>query len=411
MCLCLLAVLAVLPGCQLLDATVPLPADQAEAREREAQLAAMEETASDPERWSRLTREGREHLLLGNLSDAEETLLEAFSVSKQFRASDVRRRASFGNLERLARRYRSDQADAAARRVLAIISIETAGMSEFEYPKLSDLLVELGGLEERRGDLDAAVQAYRRALELRTDKSGALSPSLIEVYTRLSSVEVQRGQAERAIEFAERAVELAKNQVGDESAEHVRALLHAASANQEAGHLDRAERQLDQALSRQRRRESSSYLEAALLNALASVQLDASRLAQATASIESALAIFDLLSIRGLDRALLLDTQAQILAAKGQTNSANALFDEVMLHADAATPATQRQLYESYEAFLVDQNRLGEAKRLRDQIDALAIPVPSAPDITTEDGETEAPSAAPVAEVSAGDDGAAAWAP
>ncbi len=364
-------------GCAMFDTAVPVDEQQAASLEREADAMALEREAPSVEelqRWSRLSKEGREHLLLGRTAEAEESLLEAFAVTRQFRASDVRRRVSFGNLERLADRYLADDAEAAARRVLSIIAIESAGMTEFDYPRLSDRLVQLGSLEELRGDLEAAVRAYRRALDLRTDKSGANSPSLIEVLLRLSTVEVQRDQAARGSELAERAVTIAEMQVGENSKQRVDALLHAATANQFAGRLDVAEAQYDAALAAQRAIESSSLTEAAILNGLAFVHLETSQLGEAQSYVDNALSILDLLGIAGLDRAVILDTKAQIYAARDMNVAADSLFDEVMLHADSAAPATQRALYESYEDFLVDQNRLGEAKRVRERIDALVSP-------------------------------------
>jgi hypothetical protein len=70
---------------------------------------------------------------------------------------------------------------------------------------------------------------------------------------------------------------------------------------------------------------------------------------------------------------MILDTKAQILAAEGRTDSAEKIFDKVMLSAKSASPEEQRILYESYESFLRDQNRSAEALEIRrkiEQIDA-----------------------------------------
>ncbi|MDP6978808.1 MAG: hypothetical protein QF570_09440 [Myxococcota bacterium] len=371
-------------ACAMVDATIPVDEDQAAARD----LAALaddglgDQSVADLQRWSRLTKEGREHIIIGRYSDAEEALVEAFAVSQQFRKSDVRRRVSFGNLERLAARYRSDGADAAARRLLTIIAIESEGLTEFDYPKLSQLLVDLGTLEERRGNLEAAGRSYRRALDLRTEKNGANTSSLIEVYLKLAAVELQSDAATRTLEHATRALSLAETHVGERSPEVVEALLYTASANRALGNHATAEGEFHRALDLQRAIEGSTYTEAALLNGLATTQLETERLNEALASVDNALAILDLLKIEGIEHAMILDSKAQIYAAQGRSASAGALFDEVMLHVDAASPAIQRELFQSYEAFLVDENRLGEAKRVREQIEALNQTTGAAPAVS-----------------------------
>lgn len=392
-------------GCAALDATQPVDPDRVAplAPESLEPPADLDEGPSDLDRWSRLSKEGREHLLFGRTAEAEETLLEALAVSKQFRASDVRLRVSFRNLERVAKQYEEEDADAGARRVLAIIAIETTGLSDVDYPGLSDRLVDLGRLEELQGDLEAAARAYRRALDLRSDKSGANSPTLVEVLLQLSALEVARERSSRAVELADRALVLARTHVGENSGEHIKALLNAAGARRSAGELEEAEAQYDEALRLQRALEASTYAEAALLNGLAFVYLDTSRLSEARATVDDALAILDLLAVDGLERALVLDTKAQILAAQGSTGQAEDLYDEVMLHVDAAPPTTRRELFESYEDFLIDQNRLGEARRIRDRIETLAAPAPESA-IGGEDGSSEKADSretTPLAEVSA----------
>ncbi len=411
-----LAFVAMVAGaCAIVDATAPVDEEQTAAHDLATAPNDTFDTQStdDLQRWSRLSKDGREHLMLGRYSEAEEALVEAFAVSKHFRSSDVRRRVSFGNLERLAARYMSAESQSAARRVLGIVSIESEGMTEFDYPKLSNLLVDLGTLEEAHGDLDAATRSYRRALDLRTEKSGANSSSLIDVYLKLAAVELQRDEATRALEHATRALELAETHIGDGSPKVVEALLYTASANRAAGKHADAEAGFRRALDLQRAIEGSTHTEAALLNGLANVQLETSRLNEALASVSNALAIFDLLKIEGIDRAMILDTKAQIYAAQGRSDTAGALFDEVMLHVDTASPAIQRDLFRSYEAFLVEENRLGEAKRVREQIEALGQTAGdsfAAPEsVDAGEPSAEAPEALDVPTVSSAADAAPVW--
>jgi SOS-response transcriptional repressor LexA len=103
------------------------------------------------------------------------------------------------------------------------------------------------------------------------------------------------------------------------------------------------------------------------------LHLEAGRLQEALINVELSLAIFDEKEHRAIERAMILDTKAQILAAEGRTDSAEKIFDKVMLSAKSASPEEQRILYESYESFLHDQNRTGEALEIRrkiEQIDA-----------------------------------------
>ncbi|MCP5045335.1 MAG: tetratricopeptide repeat protein [bacterium] len=383
-------------GCAFVGPAVPTPPEQARTLDSETDATLVDDSDRPGARqsWSQLTKEGREHLLLGHSSMAEQSLLDAFAISKTFRQSDVRRRASFGNLERLAKNYRAGDDDSSARRVLSIIAIETEGQSELRYPKLSSLLLELGSLEEANGDLERAARAYRRALDLRTEKSGANSPTLIELHQKLSAVEIHRDRADRAVVHARHALELAETHTGRNSAEMIAALLQSANAHQVAGEYATSEDLYRRALDTQREIETSSFTEAIALNGLADLELRMSRLEQALDHVDDALAILDLLKLEGIERAMTLDTKAQILAADGKNESAQQLFDEVMLHAEAASPADQRRLYESYESFLLDQKRTGEAQRIRKQIKQLGG-APSGADTREDASRSSAPPPAP----------------
>ncbi|MCP4038321.1 MAG: tetratricopeptide repeat protein, partial [bacterium] len=172
------------------------------------------------------------------------------------------------------------------------------------------------------------------------------------------------------------------------------ALLQSASAHQVAGEYATSEDRYRRALDTQREIETSSFTEAIALNGLADLELRMSRLGEALEHVDDALAILDLLKLEGIERAMTLDTKAQILAADGKNESAQQLFDKVMLHAEAASPADQRRLYESYESFLLDQKRTGEAQRIRKQIKQLGG-APSGADTREDASRSSAPPPAP----------------
>jgi tetratricopeptide (TPR) repeat protein len=326
--------------------------------------------------WSQLTKSGREHQLYDDLGAAEQDLLAAFDIAKSFRNSDARRRASIGNLRKLATDYRVTGNQTAAARILQAVADATIGSNEFDVPGLSALMLDLGDLQQMDGKINHAANAYERALELQTGKSGQDSATLIPIYHKLSAIEIKRERFDRALAYATRALAISENHSSADSAKMITSELQVASANRYAGNLGEAEAQFKHAIEAQREIEASTLTEAVALNGLAYLHLEAGRLQEALLNVELSLAIFDEKEHRAIDRAMILDTKAQILAAEGRTDSAEKLFDKVMLSAKSASPEEQRILYESYERFLRDQNRSGEALEIRrkiEQIDADSI--------------------------------------
>ena len=143
-----------------------------------------------------------------------------------------------------------------------------------------------------------------------------------------------------------------------------------------------------------------SVLETIVLNRVALVYLESNRLDEALTNVDLALKNLEEMKIGGINRVMILDTKAQILAADGETESASRLFAEVMAGLKAAKPTDQKVLFESFESFLRDQNRIDEAQEIRRQIDELGILDPdyaqATPDPTRESDiaeETSSPSA------------------
>lgn len=332
---------------------------------------------SEVRNWSQLTKSGRENLLFDRHTAAEQDLLAAFEIAQNFRTSDARRRASRGNLEKLAADYRITDNPTAAARILQVIADATHGLTDFDSPGLSGLMIDLGDLYLMQGKLGPAAIAFDRALDLRLDKSGPNSATLIPIYQALSDVQIRLQQYARALDHATRSLELAQTHNGPASAEMVAAQLQAASANRYAGNLVEAEAQFRSALKAQRNIEASTLTEAFALNGIAFLYLELGRLSEALLNADLSLSILDEKGHDGIDRAMVLDTKAQILAAEGRTDSADELFDEVMLVATSASPEDQRVLYESYESFLRNQNRTSEALEIRRKIERIdAEPVP-----------------------------------
>jgi tetratricopeptide (TPR) repeat protein len=364
-------------GCTLIGATVPISEEIAkraasahDSGDSESPFGWELETAL-PQQWSRLTKEGRGHLLLGRYTAAEQSLLAAFKISNRFRRSDIRRRVSFGNLERLAVQYQGAHNNSAATRVLRIIANETTAETEFSYPGLSDLLMNLGELLHRAQALEDATVFYQRALDLRIEKSGLNSSTLIEIYQRLSRVEIGTKQFEQAVLHAERSLALSAATLGRNSPEMVTSRLHAASAFFEAGLYPAAEEQYLSGIKTLQEIDPSSVVEAIAFNEIARVFLETNRLDEALTRVERALGLLEQLQISGTSRAMFLDTKAQILAADGQTDSASRIFDEMMTESKTGQPAERRSLFESFESFLRAQNRITEAQEIRRQIDEL----------------------------------------
>ncbi len=352
--------------------------------------------------WSQLTKSGREHQLYDDFGAAEQDLLAAFDIAKSFRNSDARRRASIGNLRKLAADYRVTGNQAAAARVLQAVADASVGSNEFDVPGLSALMLDLGDLQQMDGKIHHAANAYERALELQTEKRGQNSATLIPIYHKLSNIEIKRERFDRALAHATRALAIAENHSSADSSKMIAAELQVASANRYAGNLGEAEAQFKHAIEAQREIEASTLTEAVALNGLAYLHLEAGRLQEALLNVELSLAIFDEREHRAIDRAMILDTKAQILAAEGRTDSAEKIFDKVMLSAKSASPEEQRILYESYESFLRDQNRSGEALEIRRKIeqidagpiseDASAIEAESAkPQSTMQEAQHELP--------------------
>ena len=323
--------------------------------------------------WSQLTKSGREHQRYDDYGAAEQDLLTAFDIAKSFRNSDARRRTSIGNLRKLAANYLVTGNQTAAARILQTVADATVESIEFDVPGLSALMLDLGDLQQMDGKILHAANAYERALDLQTEKSGQNSATLIPIYHKLSDIEIKRERFDRALAHATRALALAENHSSADSSKMIAAELQVASANRYAGNRGEAEAQFKHAIEAQREIEASTLTEAVALNGLAYLHLEAGRLQEALINVELSLAIFDEKEYRAIDRAMILDTKAQILAAEGQTDSAEKIFDKIMLSAKSASPEEQRILYESYESFLRDQNRTGEALEIQrkiEQIDA-----------------------------------------
>ncbi|MBW2389034.1 MAG: tetratricopeptide repeat protein [Deltaproteobacteria bacterium] len=360
-------------GCSMVGSTVPLPPEDAASKAKPVDPIALGISPQELKSWSRLIKEGRGHLLLDRFDMAEQSLLAAFRISKFFRPSDIRRRVSFGNLERLATRYAASNYDAAATRVLSIIAIESKGLSEEQYPHLSNLLLDLGELQQRAGALEEANVSVQRALELRTEKNGPNSASLIRIYQRLSGLEIDLEHPDRAIVYAERGLELTEKHLGKDAPEAVRARLRAAAAYEAGEHYPEAVARYQAALKTQRKLEPASTTEVVVLNGMANAYLQMNRLDEALENVDLALSLLESHERGGLDYAIVLDTKAQVLAARGDIESAAKLHLEVMNAARSAPPTQALALYESYEKFLREQNRTTEASQVREQIERIEL--------------------------------------
>lgn len=410
-----------LAGCAMVGPAAPgaMPASATPASDDATTKAAQDARPDELQNWSRLTKEGREHLMLGRYSAAEQSLLSAFDVSKAFRPLDVRRGVSFGSLERLAAKYQSVHQESSAVRVLAIIAIESADQSEFDYPGLSDLMMTLGDLQSQAEDATAAKVSYERARALRTNKSGAASPTLIDVHHKLAAVSIDLELPEQAVSAADKAIELAETHYDANSAEMIATRLHAASAYQAAKHYTSGQQQYEKAIDAQRQIEASSLTEAVALNDLAYVELQMEHLSDALTSVDLSLAILELIEVRGIDRAMVLDTKAQIFAAQGKADAADKLFNEVLIDAATASARDKRLLFESYARFLDEQNRTGDARAIRTEIDSTdgvtdppEAASPDAPNADTADATpaSDAPASQTTAEADWSDDASVEYA-
>lgn len=364
-------------GCSMLGATLAVPvgntpsaAPGPEMTTGGAELANLE--SDEPQKWSRLLKEGREHLNLGHYAAAEQSLLAAFRVSTRFRKSDIRRRVSFGNLERLASGYLIAHNEPSAARVLRIIALETKEETEFSYPGLGDLHLKLAELQNLEGATVEAERSYLRALGLRIEKSGRNSPTLMGVYQRLSRTEITNKKFQRGVVHAEQGLSIAEAVLSPDAPDLIAARLQVASACSEAGQYIKSEAQYLTALETIRKVVPGTLTEAVACNGLAYLYLKTKRLDAALANVDIAMGIVDGIELGGSGRAMVLDTKARILAADGKSDSASRLFDEVMSLAEAARPLERRTLYESFESFLKDQNRMIEAREIRRQIDELS---------------------------------------
>jgi hypothetical protein len=410
-----------LAGCAMVGPADPdaMPAAATPVSDDASATAARDARPDELQNWSRLSKEGREHLMLGRYSAAEQSLLSAFEVSKAFRPRDVRRGVSFGNLELLAAKYQSVHQESSTVRVLAIIAIESADQSAFDYPGLSDLMMTLGDLQSQAEDATAAKASYERAQALRMNKSGATSPTLIDVHRKLAMVAVDLELPEQAVAEADIAIELAETHYDANSSEMVSTRLQAASAYQFAEHHASAQQQYERAIDAQRQIEPSSLTEAVALNGLAFLQLQMEHLPDALTSVDFSLAVLESIEVRGIDRAMILDTKAQILAAQGKSDAADKLFNEVLIDAATASAKDKRVLFESYARFLDEQDRTSDARAIRTEInsndgvnDAPETASPDAPNADTAGANpaSDAPASQTTAEADWSDDASVEYA-
>jgi tetratricopeptide (TPR) repeat protein len=323
-----------------------------------------------PEQWSRLSREGRDALQLDQLDQAEQSFVAAQEISRSFRRSDVRRRVSLKNLERLGLRFAQTSRPRAAARVLQVVADETKLLSEADYPELSALMLTLGDIYASQGRPGRAQASYQRALHLRIGKEGPNAISLQEIYQRLGAIHLEKDEIDEAANYAEKSRALAERSEANHALA-ISAWVQLGNVRLRQERYDEAIASFEQALAAQIVLAPDGAEEALIRNELANTLLSAGRPNSALAQAGPALAILEENEITGSQLAATLDTQAQALARVGNTEEASATFERAQLEAEGISARQRIELLENYEDFLIRQNDMLGAREIRRRIKTL----------------------------------------
>ena len=246
-----------------------------------------------------------------------------------------------------------------------------------------------------------AEKAYRRALELRIDRKGINSTALIEIYRKLSGRALALERGEEALDFSEKRLRLAELHMSETDPEVLDARLQIGAAYLLVERYFDAENEYLLALEGFQRAAPDSLGTAIVKNALAFLYLKTQRLDEAIVYVDQALVILERDEIIGVTKASILDTKAQILAAQGKVEAADSTFASVMSESHAAPDRQRVAFYESFESFLIDQNRNAEAVEIRSRIQR----------ITNKDRQSNAESSQTLGAPDVPEGGAASFAP
>jgi tetratricopeptide (TPR) repeat protein len=345
--------------------------DQERARRDSSVTGSHDDLSLERLRWSKLTKEGRNQLRVGNLGASEQNFVAAAAIASNFRTSDRRRHAGIGNLRRLADAYQSQNQELAFIRVAEVIRAHTRGQSEIEIPGLSKLMLELGRAYINQDSLDEAQAALAEALALRVQREGVDSPALIDIYASMAHSAFMQEDYNTAAEFARERMRLAALS-GSESDENViGAQLQLGQILVSLEEYDEAEVLFSESLEWRRRLGNEPVSVILIQNALAGLYLETDRTSLANSTIEEALKSTKEMELGGILLANLIDTHAQILAARGKTKQADREFQKASELATDA-PASQRvQLLENYNDFLKANKRGKESTAIQALIDGL----------------------------------------
>ncbi len=347
------------------------PTEQERAKQSSSVTHTTDDLSLERRRWSKLTKEGRIQLRMGNLGAAEQNFVAAAEIARSFRRSDRRWHAGIGNLKRVATAYKEQRHVVAFVRVAEVIRLDTMGTSEIESPGLTELLIVLGGIYIEMGFYDEAQVVLDEALALRVEREGNQATSLVDIYAPMAELALLQDDFKTAEERSRRRLELALAP-GNLSDDRVIA------AQLQLGHIllkqekhEEAETLLNRALASQQRRGVQPAEIAIVQNALATLYLDTDRLSLAQETVDAGLASLDELGVQGIFLANLLDTRAQVLASRGRPKEADKDFKRA-IEESATAPNSQRvKLLESYGEFLKARKRGKEVSKLQAQIDSL----------------------------------------
>lgn len=352
-----------------------IAANRKSEREHEKATSALshrrDAVSQERTRWSKLTKEGRTQLRVGNLGAAEQNYVAAAAIAADFRKRDRRRHAGIGNLKRLAYAYQAQGQDIAFTRVAQVIRLETMGESETEVPGLTDLLIDLGTVYLAQDNPEAAQEVLGQALALRIQREGAQSMSLAPIYRSLAQAAHVQENYDAAEEFSRSRLALAESSTRDPNIELIRAQLQLGQILLSQKKYPAAESYFDSALAARERLDDEPAEIILIQNALAEIYRETDRLQFAQKTIDKAIASAEKLGVSGIFLANLIDTRAQVLADRGHPKDADAAFRKAIQTSTGAPKSQQVVLLENYSAFLEARNRTQEMSAIQAQIDAL----------------------------------------
>jgi len=362
-------------------------------------------------RWSELSKSGRSDLLFHRYEEAEKKFEAALELSREYRPSDVRRRSSLGNLERLATAYWKAGRRRDFDRVMELLLEAAPEVPTYQTETLTDGLLLLGVRKRSQGDLEVSREALELALSISTQMAGERDIGVARIHMELGLTCLDSGDLDRAERELTETLDIIEESAGRESRAYAGVLIamaklheaqqrgdvaetefrravelnraaggasHNATMNamvalarfyQRQNRMDDAEATFKEMVAAQREADETTLSYVQGLNALAWFYVDTGRPGEAEAPARAALETLDSMNVGGASRATVLDTLATSLRDRGLYPEAEKLYLQAIEESRGGTrPGEADEIVGRYAELLRQQGRGAEADQLLEKL-------------------------------------------